>query len=199
MDITVVIPTIPPRRKMLARAVQSVARQTRPAAAMSIATDVRKEGAPKTRQRALEVVNTPLVAFLDDDDAFTPYHLESLYDHMMDTGADYAYSWYRVIRERDGYVYPEDPVFPPGHFSDPWDNDNPRQTTIVTLVKTKLAKEVGFVYDEYEDTGDGQVSGEDWQFTLGCMHAGAKISHLAKHTWLWYHGTGNTSGRPDRW
>lgn len=199
MDVTVAIPTIPPRRQLLARAVKSVVRQTRPAAAISIAADIHKEGAPATRQRALNSVTTPLVAFLDDDDEFMPFHLRDLVAHMEETGADYVYSWYRVVRDPDGFMLPIDPVFPETHFTDPWSNDNPRQTTITTLVKTELAKEVGFVFDKYDDTGDGQISGEDWQFTLGCVKAGAKISHLVKHTWLWHHGTGNTSGRPDRW
>lgn len=195
-DVTVVIPTIPPRRAMLARAVRSAVRQTHPPAALSIATDIRKEGAPKTRQRGLEVVNTPLVAFLDDDDEFMPYHLAELVQHMQETGADYVYAWYRAIREEDGYIWPEDPVFPPTYYTDPWDNDNPRATTITTLVKTELAKEIGFVHDRRDNPN---VSDEDWQFTMGCVKAGAKISHLVKHTWLWHHGTGNTSGWPDRW
>jgi len=166
---------------------------------MSIATDIRKEGAPRTRQRGLDVVNTPLVAFLDDDDEFMPFHLKDLLTHMRETGADFVYSWYRVIDEATGQVYAIDPVFPEKNFTDPWDNDNPIQTTIVTLVKTELAKSVGFVHGAHEPTPDQQYAGEDWQFTLGCMRAGGKISHLVKHTWLWHHGTQNTSGLPHRW
>lgn len=197
-DITVVIPTIPPRRALLHRAIQSVTEQTYPAAALAVVTDLRKEGAPKTRQRALDMVKTPLVAFLDDDDEFMRDHLLKLLGHMRDTGADYVYSWYKVVGY-GGVVFNHDPVFPRTHFTEPWDNANPRQTTITTLVRTELAQEVGFLGLPEMETGDGNVSGEDWNFTLGCMNAGGKISHLVDHTWYWHHDSQNTSGRPERW
>lgn len=195
-DVTVVIPTIPPRKQLLGRAVRSVLDQTRPAAAMSIATDIYRDGAAVTRQRALAAVKTPLVAFLDDDDEFMPCHLEDLVNHMADTAADYVYSWYQVINDPYGQPMTHDPVFPSTFFTEPWDDNNPRHTTITTLVRTELAQEVGFIGDKTRDT---PVSDEDWTFTLGCLAAGAKISHLVKHTWYWHHGTGNTSGRADRW
>lgn len=193
-DITVVTPTIPPRRKMLARAVESIARQTRPAHALSVAVDVDREGAPATRQRALDAVRTPLVAFCDDDDVLMPFHLADLLAHMRDTGADFVYSWFRVVAP-NGAIYPEDPVFPPGHFLNEFDPENPIETTITTLVRTELAKDVGF---RALNRGEANT-GEDYGFTLGCVAAGAKITHLVKHTWFWHHHGANTSGRPDRW
>jgi glycosyltransferase involved in cell wall biosynthesis len=193
-DITVVIPTIPPRAAMLQRAIHSVTRQTFPAAAISIASDIGRQGAPATRQRALDAVRTPLVAFLDDDDEFAPFHLVDLLNHMHETNADFVYSWYRVIGP-NGYVYQYDPVFPETHFTNEFDPENPIETTITTLVKTELAKQVGF---KALDRGEGNT-GEDFGFTLGCNAAGAKIRHLVKHTWLWHHHGNNSSGRPDRW
>jgi glycosyltransferase involved in cell wall biosynthesis len=197
-DVTVVIPSISPRARLLRRAVYSVLNQTHAAAGISIALDLHREGAGPTRQRALDGVTTPWVAFLDDDDEFLPLHLELLLDHALQTGADYAYSWFKVVRP-DGVIIENDPVFPPGHYLNPWDDANPRQTTVTTLVRTELAKQVRFIPPEGEDTIDGQRWGEDWQFTLGCLAAGAKISHLVAKTWLWHHDSGNTSGRPDRW
>lgn len=70
--ITVAIPTIPPRRALLRRALRSVQDQTMPAAAISVAVDLDRQGAWVTRQRALNAVQTPWVAFLDDDDEFLP-------------------------------------------------------------------------------------------------------------------------------
>lgn len=197
-DITVVIPTIPPRKALLSRAITSVTSQLYPASALAIAVDLEKQGAPKTRQRALDMVRTPLVAFLDDDDEFMPSHLLDLLTHMRETNADYVYSWYKVVGH-GGIVFNYDPVFPPTHFTEPWSNEHPRQTTITTLVSTELAKDVGFTGLREMETGDGNVSGEDWNFTLGCMNLGAKISHLVKHTWYWHHDSQNTSGRPERW
>jgi len=197
-DVTVVIPSIPPRARLLRRAVFTVLNQTHPAAGISIALDLHREGAGPTRQRALDGVTTPWVAFLDDDDEFMPLHLELLLDHAKQTGADYAYSWFKVVRP-DGVIIEDDPVFPPGHYLNPWDDANPRQTTVTTLVRTELAQQVRFIPPDGEDTIDGQRWGEDWQFTLGCLAHGAKISHLVAKTWLWHHDSFNTSGRPDRW
>lgn len=193
--ITVAIPSIPPRGTLLARAVASVAAQTKPAAAVSIALDNNREGAPPTRQRALDAVNTKFVAFLDDDDEFLPTHLEDLYGHMMETGADIVYSWFKVV-VRGGVVLEDDPVFPPGHYLNPFNPDDPIETTITTLVRTELAKEIGF---HRLNRGHNTNTGEDRGFILDAIKAGANIQHLVKKTWLWHHDSGNTSGLPERW
>jgi glycosyltransferase involved in cell wall biosynthesis len=180
-DITVVIPTIPPRAGLLQRALASVSDQLTLPDAVSIAIDTEHEGAWATRQRALEAVRTEWVAFLDDDDEFMPFHLLDLKLHAQATNADYAFSWFVVASGQD--------PFPATHFSEPWDNENPRQTTMTVLVKTELAQSVGFQ----------NVPGEDWNFTLRCLAAGASISHLVKKTWIWHHDSQNTSGRGERW
>jgi glycosyltransferase involved in cell wall biosynthesis len=195
-SITVAIPTIPPRRKLLVRALESVFNQSLPPVAISIATDVHKEGAARTRQRALDAVKTEWVAFLDDDDELLPYHLEHLMVHAQKTSADYVYAWYYIVMGDAHYV--TDLVFPPGHYSNPWDPDNPRQTTVTTLVKTELAKKVGFDWPESDKEIHGQRRGEDYEFTLGCNRLGT-ISHLVERTWLWHHDSNNTSGRSDKW
>lgn len=192
-DITVVIPTIPPRYDLLARAIRSVALQELRPDQLSVAWDTEHQGAAVTRQRALDGVQTGWTAFLDDDDEMLPDHLAALMRHARETDADYVYSWF--LTSPPG----RDP-FPPHHFTNEFNPADPIQTTITVLVKTELAREVGFV--EMGDDGkviDGQRWGEDYQFTLGCLNAGAKISHLVKHTWIWHHDSSNTSGRPDRW
>jgi glycosyltransferase involved in cell wall biosynthesis len=192
-DITVAIPSIPPRRALLSRAINSVADQTLHPVGLSIAMDWHKEGAAITRQRALDGVHTPWVAFLDDDDEFKADHLEKLMRHAEDTGADYVYSWFETV---PGGCDP----FPHYHYTNPFNPAYPIQTTITVLVRTGLAKEVGFAH--YEDDGgliDGQRWGEDYAFTLGCVQHGAIISHLVDKTWYWHHDSHNTSGRADRW
>lgn len=185
--ITVVIPSIPPRHLMLAQAVRSVMAQTMPAAAISVAIDVNREGAPATRQRALDAVNTDWVAFLDDDDWFNPDHLELLYKHAMDTGADFVYSWFNVVGGTD--------PFPSTHYTEPFDPQNPIETTITTLVRTGLAKEAGF-----QALDRGQINtGEDRYFTLKCLDLGANIQHLVAKTWAWRHHSQNTSGLSTKW
>jgi len=201
-DITVCIPTIPPRRDHLLRAVQSVSQQTLPAWSVSIAQDTTHAGAGVTRQRALDAVRTEWVAFLDDDDAFMPNHLEILYCAALETGADYVYSYYMV---RDAANNDRPDVDPLGHLGRPFDVNDPHQTTVTTLVRTELAQAVGIAPPQGEMV-DGQVYGEDFEFTVNCCKAGARVHHVPRRTWYWYHHgmgapgvTGNTSGRGDRW
>jgi glycosyltransferase involved in cell wall biosynthesis len=194
-DVTVITPTIPPRAKMmLPRALASVARQTHPAAALAVAVDTNREGAPATRQRALLMARTTWVAPLDDDDEFMPFHLHDLLAHARETDADFVYSWFRV-KTPEGRVFAEDPVFPETHFTNPFDPANPIETTITVLVKRELALDVGY---RALDRGE-KNTGEDYNFLLGCVAAGAKISHLVKHTWFWNHHSHHTSGRPVGW
>lgn len=197
IKIAVITPTIPPRKKLLRRAVMSVGEQTLTPAYHAIAIDHLKEGAPATRQRALDMVPTDArwVAPLDDDDEFKPIHLEHLWQHAVDTGADYVYSWFEVIGVGGRKWGNFDPVFPPGHFLNEFDPENPIETTVTVLVKTDLAKEVG-----YQAMNRGEMNtGEDFNFLLNCLKAGAKVSHLVERTWYWYHNSGNTSGLPTRW
>jgi hypothetical protein len=64
-------------------------------------------------------------------------------------------------------------------------------------VRTELARQVGFrAAVDPGGTNPGHNSGEDRVFTLGCLAAGAKISHLVDKTWLWGHHGQNTSGLP---
>lgn len=194
--ITVAIPTIPPREVLLTRAVASAERQTRQPHAIEIAVDRDRQGAVATRNRALDAVTTPWVAFLDDDDELLNCHLEVLLEAAIDHGADYVFSWYLIVDAAGRTRLDGDPL---GHFGQPWDPENPHQTTITTLVRTELAQQVRFEQPIPGRTINGQTWGEDFTFTLGCRDAGAKILHVPRHTWLWHHHGANTSGRPDRW
>lgn len=193
-DVTVVIPTIPPRAGRLQVAMNSVFKQTYPAAAIAVAVDHDHDGAAITRDRALDMVKTPYVAFLDDDDYFKANHLEALMETMLAEDADFVYSWYDVA----GNVDPR-----AEEFGVPWDDENPKQTTITTMVKTELAQKVGFVIPE--DTKETLTSpdrlyaGEDWYFTQTCWKAGAKIVHRPEKTWVWNHHGLNTSGLGKNW
>jgi glycosyltransferase involved in cell wall biosynthesis len=196
MAITICTPTHLARMRngLLNRAMASVAIQTKPAAAFSIAVDVDREGAAATRQRALDAVRTSWVAFLDSDDYFLPNHLAVLSEHALESGADFVYSWFK-IEDQFGRILEDDPVFPPGHYLNPFDPEDPIETTMTVLVRTELAKQVGF---QALNRGHNQNSGEDRFFTLGCLKAGGKISHLVEKTWIWSHHGRNTSGLPTK-
>ncbi|MGE5828338.1 MAG: glycosyltransferase family 2 protein [Micromonosporaceae bacterium] len=200
--VSVVIPAHPARlvNGMLQRAVGSVWAQTRPPDAVHIAVDTEGAGAAATRQRALMAADTDFVAFLDSDDLFLPKHLEWLLQHQADTGADFCYAWFKVLQQfANGKtnILEEDPVFPITHYLNDFDPADPIETTITVLVRTELAQQVGF---KELDRGEANT-GEDRYFTLACLDAGAKITHLRRKSWLWCHhqlpdGTpGNTSGR----
>lgn len=192
-DITVVIPSIPPRVSLLERALASVKAQTLPAVEVVVEFDDARRGAAATRQRGLERVETPWVAFLDDDDEFMPHHLSSLRTAAELEGADFVFSWYEVVGGTDPR---------PREFGVPWDRSKPRQTTITTLVRTDLALAVGGFTDDEEDavltSPDRHYAGEDWRFTRRINEAGT-IYHLPQVTWRWYHHGSNTSGLPHRW
>lgn len=189
--ITVVTPVHPARQRngMLARAEASVAAQTLQPDRHLVTVDEHQQGAAVTRQRGLEQVDTEWVAFLDSDDEFLPHHLERAYACAKETGADYVYPWYEVVGGSD-------PM--PKHFGRPWDPAAPRLTTIVVLVRTELAQQVGFTHPLSGEVGVDPSSGEDWHFVLGCNARGAHIVHLPERTWLWHHHGKNSSGRPGR-
>lgn len=208
LDIGVCIPTHPNRIKngMTTRAVDSALMQTLPPTGVHVYVDDEGRGAPFARQRALEMNTSEWTAFLDSDDHFMSHHLETLARAAIKQGADYVYSWYELVHlgQRRGNTYFRkddgtltDGVFPPTHFTEPWDPADPRQTTITMLVRTELAKSVGF-WDpsDAETFPDGHRAGEDWNFTLECNRRG-KIYHVIKRTWFWEHHGENTSGRPD--
>lgn len=185
--VTVVIPTIPPRAELLARAVNSVSRQTRPPEAIAVAYDNYGRGAPYTRSQGLNRVDTEWAAFLDDDDVMGEHHLERLLQTAKETGADLVYPWYTVIGGTDPF---------PHLFGRPWDPADPQQTTITTLVRTELAQRVGGFADPGEDWDPaGNRAGEDFKFVCRISDAGGKVVHLAERTWFWHHHRGNTSGR----
>jgi glycosyltransferase involved in cell wall biosynthesis len=207
--ITVVIPSIPPRKALLERALRSVVDQTMPAASVSIAVDLDREGAAKTRQRALDAVQTRWVAFLDDDDELLPNHLAALFTATED-GAQYLWSRFRIgypgTTYKGGGVGYTDFIDGPAPLGagtfEQWNDEQPAQTTITTLVRTELARDVGG-FTPAADGGeiDGQRAGEDWDFTLRCRAAAglSGMRHVPEVTWTWHHHGANTSGLPDRW
>lgn len=181
--VTVVTPFHEQRRAngMLERAARSVRAQTVPVHHI-LAEDIHHMGAAITRAHGLALVDTEWTAFLDSDDEMDPDHIEHLLACAKETGADYVYPWFRVVGGTDPF-----PMF----YGKPFDPDAPNSTTITILVRTELAQHVGFTRDP-----NVQVSGEDFQFTLGCITAGAKIVHLPRRSWTWHHGPQNTSGLP---
>lgn len=200
-DVTVCIPTIPPRAAMLQRAIVSVTDQTWPPEWISVALDTRGEGAAATRNRALETVKSEWVAFLDDDDQFLPHHLERLVAHADLTGADLVYPWYEGINinlfavpDVDGIGM----VHPKGREWD-WRLEKHLRTQgnfipVTVLARTELIQRVGGFKGSDDPTVDQT---DDWRCWIAMLDAGATFAHLPEATWRWNGHPGHTSGR--RW
>lgn len=190
-DITVVIPTIPGREQMLSRAVESAARQSLTPAAIVVEADETGTGAAATRNRALQRVTTPWVAFLDDDDELDSEHLLTLAQAQAETAADVIWPWFRV--EGGGDPFPQ-------HRGRQWDPQDPHIFPITVLARTDLLRQVGWFTEGERIAPDGRVvSGEDWRLWCALSDAGARFHHVDATTWTWRHHGRNTSGRPERW
>lgn len=192
LDITVVIPTIPGRAHLLRRALDSAAAQTLSPAAIVVEMDETGTGAAATRNRALAHVDTPWVAFLDDDDELDPEHLMTLARAQIDSGADLLWPWFRVVGGTDPF---------PGNRGRQWDPANPHQFPINVLLRRELLDGLG----GFEAIPDGILdplgmrAGEDWHLWLALSELGARFHHVDAETWTWHHHSSNTSGLPSRW
>lgn len=168
------------------RALASVAGQTTPVSAVSIAFDLEKRGAGPTRTDALRQVRTDWVAFLDDDDELLSHHLETLLCCARETDADIVWPWFQVIGGSDPITC---------NRGKQWNRDEPHTFPITALVRNELAQECYFP----EPLTDAGCSGEDWAFWMQLDKLGARFMHVNQVTWYWHHDSGNTSGLPSRW
>jgi glycosyltransferase involved in cell wall biosynthesis len=188
MNITVVMPTIPPRHNLMLRALDSVSAQTLPATAVVIETDNGRLGAAEARNRALRSVDTEWVAFLDDDDELLPDHLKLCARYATLSGVDVVYPGYEVFGG-------EDPV---NCFGIPFDASLLKRRNFIpvtTLCRTELVRAAGGFQPRPDEHGDPC---EDWGLWLAMLERGAKFGHLPQRTWRWHLGD-TTRGRPDRW
>lgn len=181
------IPSIPPRHKLLARALKSISKQTHRVNEIHIALDIRKEGAGPTRNRALKAISSEWTCFLDDDDEVNPEHVERLLTHAIETGADVVFPWFDVVGGTDPF---------PQFEGLPWDPENPRIFPVTVIGRTELLQQSAFPTPRW---GEADWAGDDWPFWLRVQDNGARIVHLPERTWKWYHHGGNTSGVPGHW
>lgn len=191
-DVSVIIPHVPVRPNSLVKAIKSAVTQTVRPREIIVSTDLDREGAGPTRNRALAKAMTTWVAFLDDDDLLLPNHLQVLLDAAESFGADVIYSGCHVIG-KDGQVLPRKEEW--GRFGLPFDADLLRKRSympVTSLVRTSLAQRAWF------EAPEGSLY-DDWGFYLRLLDLGAQFYHVPEVTWLWHHNGKNTSGQPERW
>lgn len=200
MDIGVLITTIPPRKELLARALDSVNAQTLQPAQIHVELDSEHAGAAVTKTRGLESITTEWVAFLDDDDYYLPTHLESMAEVAKADEHDVIYTGPLVLDPAGNKI----PLMKEwGNFGQEFDEAYFRSQSFIgmfSLVRTELARQVGGFHQPNPSIYD------DWDFYLAMLNAGARFKHLPIQTYVWNHtpntgntGLGNTSGKPDRW
>lgn len=193
-DITVCIPTIPPRSGFLNRALSSVLDQTLKPVQTIVTSDVNREGPAALRNWMLEQVQTKYVAFLDDDDEMLPKHLELLHACAEINDADLVYPWFTVLQ--GGVDTGADPL---GRFGLPFDParlDTANYIPVTVLARTEMIRSVGGFVNRAEPP---DTTCEDWGCWLRMRDAGATFVHLPERTWYWHWHGRNTSGRNDNW
>jgi len=200
LTVSVVIPTIPGRETMLARAMESVRAQQRRPDDLIIQHDYSLEGVATTRNRALEAVETDLVAWLDDDDELLPNHLLRLvrvlenYPHF-----DLVYPIPEIPVGRDPTA-----VSVGGRWIKPWGvpfgleqevhlRVQGNFIPITHVVRTSKVRQVG----GFPQPGEVRWI-EDWGYLVKLLDAGARFHHLPAVTWRWHIHDQHTGGFPDR-
>ncbi len=206
MSVAVVIPTIPGREQLLERALASVRAQRRKPDQVVVERDSLRTGAAEARNRALARVTTDVTAFLDDDDLLRPNHLMACMRVMEQS------------REKPDLVYPvpvmrggADPTATTvqGQWQLPWGvRFGPEQEQhlrrfgsfipMTHLVRTELVRRIGGFRPGYEVDSEGlgrRYRGEDEDYLLRLLDAGARFEHLNAKTWDWWVHHGNTGGR----
>jgi len=188
-DVTVVIPTIAPRARMLGRAIASVTGQTVPASAIAVAVDTEGDGAWTTRNRAALTVATTWTAFLDDDDELLPQHLEYLLALAEQHDAGIAWGWFQVVGGTDPF---------PMHRGRQFDPDTPHIVPITYLIRTDVLFAAMLATGGFLPDTAGRWEDQDMPLFV----AAARLTKTVASdviTWNWYHHRTNTSGLPARW
>jgi glycosyltransferase involved in cell wall biosynthesis len=181
---------------MLQKALASVSAQTCPPEATIVSYDHEHGGHAHNRNKAMAMVNTEWVAFLDDDDVLLPHHLEHLINVQAQTGADLVYPWHTIVGP-DGKPYAESIL--EGH-GDPFDAERLRANNFIpvtVLVRSSAIRRAG----GFPLSGPGRQwwKCEDWGCWISMLNMGYKFVHTPEITWEWHHWGGNLAGQGDQW
>ena len=189
MSVTVVIPHILPRADKLRRALASVKAQTWLPDEVIIMTARDGECAASVRNRALDVVNTQWIAWLDDDDELLPQHLEILLQTAQSETWDVVYTACCVLDPVGRQIPTREEWGRPGQPFDPDLLEKMSYIPITSLCRTHIARHARFDTTEHY---------EDWGFYRRMRALGAHFTHTNQITWVWHHDGGNTSGKPGK-
>lgn len=189
-DVTVCIPTIPPRGYLLDRALRSVHMQTERVAAIALAYDTAHDGAWATRNRAMAMSRTEWTLFLDDDDELLPNCVATLLDLADSTPADVVWGWFKVIGGSDPF---------PHYRGRNFDPSNPHIVPITYMARTRLLHEAAALCGGFASDELGAWDAQDLPMLRSLHELGARFATTDETLWVWHHHPRNTSGLPSRW
>jgi glycosyltransferase involved in cell wall biosynthesis len=214
-DVTVVIPTIPGRHELLDRAIASVHNQDIPVRHIVTVLDEDRRGAAWARTEGMRMVDTDVIAWLDDDDRLKSNHVRVLLAALNRTGHGMAFSYATFIGGRDplavcqnGQLIKE-PLMVPFDQEQRWHLDSRAHEycpschyltgnfiPITYLVRTELALRAGGFPEPHSMPGV-RTSGEceDYLFLLRMLDVGGWFTHVPARTWDYFIHGRNTGGR----
>lgn len=207
LSVCVAIPTIPGRENLLDRALWSAKRQKRKPDQILVERDSLRTGAAQARNRLLDRVETDVIAWLDDDDHFLDVHLSycmRVFERplgSLEKPVDLVYPIPKILgRDPTAVTYQ-------GHIVGPWGiRFGPEQEAhlrrngsfipMTHLVRTDRVREIGGFKEGRMVDGGRRYRGEDEQYLIDLLDAGAVFEHLPKRTWEWNaHPRTSTAGR----
>lgn len=196
IGITVITPSIPERRRLLAEAIESVQLQTFPVAAHLIRVQQPPRGALSTAHTAaqlnalLTAVDTEWVAPLGDDDIYLPHHVEKIWPYL-GQDVDVVYSW--PTDEHD-YLRIDVSDWAPSQVARRLEEGNFIRSTIT--MRTELVRRIGGWADEYRDGvfSETGVPYDDWDLLIRLARAGARFRCVPFETWVYRVGDWRHSG-----
>jgi glycosyltransferase involved in cell wall biosynthesis len=193
-DVTVVIPHLPWRTKLLERALDSVITQTRTATDVIIELAGPGDDAATVRNRALDAVHTPWIAWLDDDDELLPDHLQVCLDAARATSADLVYPGMEIVGRDDPlavsvggkWINPFGVTF--GQEQEMHLRNEGNFIPVTYVVRTELVRRAGgFPHPT-------QRVPEDHGLLIRLLDIGARFHHVPVRTWRYHVHDANTGG-----
>lgn len=197
--MAVVIPSIPSRGELLARAISSVENQKIPPwIKISIVThlDTEQSGAWNARNAAIDLAieeNPKWILFLDDDDELCPNAVHVLVTLANQFNVDIAWGWFDVIGGTDPF---------PNNKGRQFDIEDPHIVPIVYLAKAsilfKCHAEMNGAFKPNNEIILGEWQQQDLPIFRQMIASGAKSKAISEKVWIWHHHGKNTSGMPHK-
>jgi hypothetical protein len=177
--------------------------QTRKVDQVIVERDSLRTGAAQARNRALERVETDVIAWLDDDDTWKPLHIRACMRVLEQSPfePDLVYPRPVMVGGPDPTAVTHQGVFP----TSPWGlRFTPEHAAHIRqigsfipmthLVRTSWVRAAGG-FPEGRTLASGRYQGEDEQYLIHLLEGGAVFEHLDAPTWFWHCNSKSTAGR----